>query len=143
MRMTTTARNRPPRNRPTNRSNRCSKASSPISSESPPPVWSRSDIVVIGAGAAGLAAAIFTRRLAPNQSVLLLDGAKKPGAKILVSGGSRCNVTNVTVDETDFWGGPRSVVRRVLRGLSVRDTIAFFEQLGVRLHEEAGGKLFP
>jgi len=146
MRMTTTARNRPPkaRNRPPkNRSNRCSKASSPISSESPPPVSSRSDVVVIGAGAAGLATAIFTRRLIPNQSVLLLDGAKKPGAKILVSGGSRCNVTNVTVDETDFWGGSRSVVRRVLRGFSVRDTIAFFEQLGVRLHEEADGKLFP
>ena len=144
--MTTTARNRPPkrRNRPLkNRSSRCSRASSPTSSESPSPVRSRNDILVVGAGAAGLATAIFTRRLSPNQSVLLLDGAKKPGAKILVSGGSRCNVTNVTVDETDFWGGPRSVVRRVLRGLSVRDTIAFFEQLGVRLHEEAGGKLFP
>jgi hypothetical protein len=98
---------------------------------------------VVGAGAAGLATAIFTRRLNPARTVLLLDGAKKPGAKILISGGSRCNVTNATVEDTDFWGGTRSIVRRVLRAYSVHDTVAFFEQLGVRLHEEAGGKLFP
>ena len=73
----------------------------------------------------------------------LLDGAKKPGAKILVSGGARCNVTNTSVTDADFWGGRRSIIRRVLRAFPVPDTIAFFEQLGVRLHEEPGGKLFP
>lgn len=73
----------------------------------------------------------------------LLDGAKKPGAKILVSGGSRCNVTNASVTDGDFWGGKRSIVRRVLRAFPVPDTIAFFAELGVRLHEEADGKLFP
>ena len=62
------------------------------------------DIVVVGAGAAGLATAIFTRRLNPSRAVLLLDGAARPGAKILVSGGSRCNVTNVSVTERDFSG---------------------------------------
>jgi len=75
--------------------------------------------------------------------VRLLDGAKKPGAKILVSGGSRCNVTNASVTDGDFWGGKRSIVRRVLRAFPVPDTIAFFAELGVRLHEEADGKLFP
>ena len=50
------------------------------------------DIVIVGAGAAGLATAIFTKRLAPAIDVLLIDGARKPGAKILVSGGGRCNV---------------------------------------------------
>ena len=73
----------------------------------------------------------------------LLDGAKKPGAKILVSGGSRCNVTNASVTDGDFCGGKRSIVRRVLRAFPVPDTIAFFAELGVRLHEEADGKLFP
>ena len=73
----------------------------------------------------------------------LLDGAKKPGAKILVSGGSRCNVTNASVTDGDFCGGKRSIVRRVLRAFPVPDTIAFFAGLGVRLHEEADGKLFP
>jgi len=97
----------------------------------------------VGAGAAGLATAIFARRLNPSLSVAVLDGAKKPGAKILVSGGSRCNVTNAVVSDRDFWGGKSTVVRRVLRALPVADTVAFFDGIGVRLHEEADGKLFP
>lgn len=101
------------------------------------------DVAIVGAGAAGLATAIFTRRDAPSAGVVLLDGAARPGAKILVSGGSRCNVTNATVTERDFNGGKPAVIRRVLRALPVPDTIAFFDQAGVTLHEEAHGKLFP
>ena len=110
---------------------------------SPAPRMPAEDIVVVGAGAAGLATAIFTRRLNPSRSVLLLDGAARPGAKILVSGGSRCNVTNVAVTERDFSGGKSTIVRRVLRGFTVAETIAWFAQLGVPLHEEEHGKLFP
>ena len=101
------------------------------------------DVAVVGAGAAGLATAIFARRAAPTRGVLLLEGARRPGAKILVSGGSRCNVTNARVDERDFWGGPSTIVRRVLRAFRVEDTVAFFREIGVQLHEEADGKLFP
>src|SRR5262249_14409903 len=61
----------------------------------------------------------------------------------LVSGGSRCNVTNAHVTERDFCGGPPPIVRRVLRAFSAADTVAFFDEIGVRLREEAGGKLFP
>ena len=74
---------------------------------------------------------------------MLVDGARRPGAKILVSGGSRCNVTNARVSERDFFGGARSEIRKVLRSLSVEETVSFFRELGVQLHEEAGGKLFP
>jgi len=101
------------------------------------------DVAIVGAGAAGLATAIFTRRFNPSRSVVVLDGARAPGAKILVSGGSRCNVTNASVTERDFWGGPPPIVRRVLRAFPVADTVAFFREIGVPLHEEAGGKLFP
>lgn len=101
------------------------------------------DIVIVGAGAAGLVTAIFARRAAPERSVLLLDGARRPGAKILVSGGSRCNVTNRTVTEADFHGGRRTIVRRVLRAFPAERTVSFFADLGVALHEEPGGKLFP
>lgn len=100
-------------------------------------------MAIVGAGAAGLATAIFARRFNRSRSVVLLDGARAPGAKILVSGGSRCNVTNTTVSERDFWGGRPSVIRRVLRAFPVGETIAFFREIGVSLHEEAGGKLFP
>lgn len=101
------------------------------------------DITIVGAGAAGLAAAIFARRANAARSVVLLDGARQPGAKILVSGGGRCNVTNREVTELDFWGGRRPIIRRVLRGFSASDTVDFFRQLSVPLKEEVDGKLFP
>lgn len=104
---------------------------------------SPTDVAVVGAGAAGLATAIFLRRLNPAVGVTLLDGAARPGAKILVSGGSRCNVTNARVTERDFNGGKPAIIRRVLRALPVPETIDWFASLGVPLHEEAHGKLFP
>ena len=107
---------------------------------------------MIGAGAAGLATAIFARRDNASRTLALLDTAKKPGAKILVSGGSRCNVTNTRVTETDFWGGSsiRSArsgqiraVRHILHAFPADRAIAFFTELGVPLHVEEDGKLFP
>lgn len=103
-------------------------------------VW---NVAVIGAGAAGLATAIFAARGNSDLRIVALDGAKKLGAKILVSGGGRCNVTNVRVEDTDFFGGNRNVVRRILNTLTVSQTISFFKEIGVDLHEEAFGKLFP
>ena len=100
-------------------------------------------MAIVGAGAAGLATAIFTKRFGRARSVVLLDGARAPGAKILVSGGSRCNVTNTIVTERDFCGGRPSVIKHVLRAFPVSETVAFFREIGVSLHEEAGGKLFP
>ena len=76
------------------------------------------DLAVVGAGAAGLMAAIWARRTAPDRSVVLLDGARTLGAKILVSGGGRCNVTHQAVDETAFAGSsamPSSARRTTAR----------------------------
>ena len=101
------------------------------------------DVAVIGAGAAGLMAAVWAAREAPGARILLLDGARKPGAKILVAGGGRCNVTHHAVDERDFNGGSPNTIRRVLRAWPVSATIDFFERLGVPLKRETTGKLFP
>ena len=60
-----------------------------------------------------------------------------------MSGGGRCNVTNSVVTEADYWGGKRTVIRRVLRALPVPDTVSFFERIDVPLKEERDGKLFP
>jgi predicted Rossmann fold flavoprotein len=100
-------------------------------------------IAIVGAGAAGLATAIFAARRGAKGPIVLFDGAPRPGAKILVSGGSRCNVTNATVTEADFSGGPPHLLRRVLRAYGVEQTVAFFREIGVALHEEEQGKLFP
>jgi predicted Rossmann fold flavoprotein len=103
----------------------------------------RADLIVIGAGAAGLATAIFTARAAPSCRIVCIDGARRIGAKILVSGGSRCNVTNRDVTERDFWGGSPRFVRNVLRAFPAARATAFFAEIGVALHEEEDGKLFP
>src|SRR5688572_29860977 len=101
------------------------------------------DLLIVGGGAAGLATAIFAARADPLLRVRCLDGARRLGAKILVSGGSRCNVTNRHVNASDFWGGGSRAVARVLRAFPEVRTVEFFAELGVALHEEEHGKLFP
>lgn len=101
------------------------------------------DVLIVGGGAAGLMTAVQLSRQSPNLKIALLDGAKRLGAKILISGGGRCNVTNAHVVAKDFQGGSRNVVRRVLKVFSAKQTVQFFEELGVSVHEEEHGKLFP
>jgi predicted Rossmann fold flavoprotein len=105
------------------------------------------DVAVVGAGAAGLMAAIFAARTARarglERSVVLLEGAKRPGAKILVSGGGRCNVTHHVVDERAFSGSTPHAIRKVLRRFDVPLVIDFFREQGVELKREETGKLFP
>jgi predicted Rossmann fold flavoprotein len=103
------------------------------------------DIAVVGAGAAGLAAAIAAGNLAkpdPALRIVLLDGAKTIGAKILVSGGGRCNVTHDTVTPNDYFGN-RRIIKNVLAAFSVEDTLGWFSSMGVTLKQEDTGKLFP
>ena len=100
------------------------------------------DIAIIGAGAAGLAAAIFAAESNPSLQIALLDGAKSIGAKILVSGGGRCNVTNQKVTASDYHGN-RKIIDRILRRFTEDDASRWFAALGVPLHTEPTGKLFP
>jgi predicted Rossmann fold flavoprotein len=103
------------------------------------------DVAVIGAGAAGLAAAIFAAETADKSrrcTIVVLDGAKTIGAKILISGGGRCNVTHEVVTPTDFFGN-RHIIKNVLAAFSVEQTVEWFASLGVELKREETGKLFP
>jgi predicted Rossmann fold flavoprotein len=106
----------------------------------------RNDIAVVGAGAAGLSASIFSAEASAKgdrpQRIVLLDGVKTIGAKILVSGGGRCNVTHEVVIPIDFFGN-RRIIKNVLAAFSVKQTIAWFASLGVTLKREETGKLFP
>ncbi|MGI9013468.1 MAG: NAD(P)/FAD-dependent oxidoreductase [Phycisphaerales bacterium] len=104
---------------------------------------SQFDTIIIGAGAAGLMTAITAGRSNPAKRILLLDGARKIGAKILVAGGGRCNVTHDVVDETAFAGSTPPAIRNVLRRFTVDNTVAFFREIGVHLKREDTGKLFP
>jgi hypothetical protein len=114
----------------------------------PPP--ERAAVAVVGAGAAGLMAAVFAGRAArepgapPGVRVAAFDGAKSLGAKVLVAGGGRCNVTHHAVTPADYFGSASAnSVKQVLRRFGVADTVDFFSRLGVDLKREETGKLFP
>lgn len=112
----------------------------------PPTTPSTASLAIIGAGAAGLTVAIaaaetFAQSGHPAR-VLVLDGAKLIGAKLLVSGGGRCNVTHHAVTPADYFGNQR-LIRNILAAFSVEQTRAWFKSLGVEFQCEATGKLFP
>jgi predicted Rossmann fold flavoprotein len=101
------------------------------------------DVVVVGAGAAGLMAAIRAAEL--GRRVLLLEKNRKPGVKILMSGGTRCNLTHATDNRgiVEAYGPPGRFLYSALAALSVQDTIDFFESEGVATKVEETGKVFP
>lgn len=101
------------------------------------------DLAVVGAGAAGLMTAITAAETVPALKIVCLDGAAKLGAKILISGGGRCNVTHDAVAPEDFNATSRPILRRILSAFPVAETRDFFESMGVHLKVESDGKLFP
>src|SRR5436309_13841377 len=104
------------------------------------PFW---DVVVIGAGAAGLLAAI--RAAECGARTLLLEKNRRPGIKILMSGGTRCNITHATDNRgiAEAYGPPGRFLHSALAALSVQDTIALFEAEGVATQVEETGKVVP
>src|SRR6266480_2188349 len=101
------------------------------------------DVVVVGAGAAGLMAAL--RAAERGRRTLLLEKNRKPGVKILMSGGTRCNITHATDNRgiVEAYGPPGRFLHSALASLSVEDTIALFEAEGVATKVEETGKIFP
>lgn len=100
-------------------------------------------MAIVGGGAAGLFAAIWAARTNPNRRIVILDGAKRIGAKILIAGGGRCNVTNEKVTPSDFSGSSPNAIKKILGRFTQPQTIEFFAELGVKLKREPTGKLFP
>jgi predicted Rossmann fold flavoprotein len=101
------------------------------------------DVAVIGAGAAGLLAAIAAAER--GQRTLLIEKNRKPGVKILMSGGTRCNITHATDNRgiVEAFGPPGRFLHSALAALSVQETIDLFEAEGVPTKVEETGKVFP
>jgi predicted Rossmann fold flavoprotein len=101
------------------------------------------DVIVLGAGAAGLVAAMRAAELGAR--TLLLEKNRRPGVKILMSGGTRCNLTQATDNRgiVEAYGPPGRFLHSALAALSVDQTIALFEAEGVPTKVEATGKVFP
>jgi predicted Rossmann fold flavoprotein len=98
------------------------------------------DVIIIGAGAAGLMCALTAGQR--GKTVLLLDHADKVGAKILISGGGRCNFTNLHSAPDRFLSGNPHFCRSALGRYTQADFIALIERHDIPYHEKTLGQLF-
>ncbi|WP_297511369.1 NAD(P)/FAD-dependent oxidoreductase [uncultured Caulobacter sp.] len=98
------------------------------------------DVLVIGAGAAGMMCAIEAGKR--GRSVLVIDHAKAPGEKIRISGGGRCNFTNLGASPANFLSANPKFCVSALRRYTPRDFIALVERHGIAYHEKTLGQLF-
>src|SRR3954465_305528 len=98
------------------------------------------DVIILGAGAAGLmCAGVAVRR---GRSVLLLEQARQPAEKIRISGGGRCNFTNLHTSPANFLSDNPSFCRSALKGYTQQDFIALVDKHRIAWHEKARGQLF-
>lgn len=98
------------------------------------------DAIIVGAGAAGLFCAIEAGRR--GRRVAVLDHADRPGKKILISGGGRCNFTNLYCGPQDFLSGNPHFAKSALARYTPADFIALVESHGIAYHEKTLGQLF-
>jgi predicted Rossmann fold flavoprotein len=104
------------------------------------PHLNRYDVIILGAGAAGLmCAAVAGQR---GHQVLLLEQARKPGEKIRISGGGRCNFTNLHTTPANFLSANPRFCHSALSGYTQRDFMALVESYGIAYHEKTRGQLF-
>ncbi len=100
----------------------------------------KTDVLIIGAGAAGMMCGIAA--LARGRRVILLDHAHKIGEKIRISGGGRCNFTNLDTRAEHFLCANPHFVKSALGRYSPHDFLAMVERHAIRWHEKAKGQLF-
>jgi predicted Rossmann fold flavoprotein len=99
------------------------------------------DAVIIGGGACGLMCAVQAGYL--GKRTLILEKNEKIGAKILISGGGRCNYTNLYSEESNFISANPHFCKSAFSQYSVNDTVSFFETYGINGQEKTLGQLFP
>jgi predicted Rossmann fold flavoprotein len=98
------------------------------------------DVVILGAGAAGMMCALEAGRR--GRRVVLLDHAERAGKKILISGGGRCNFTNIHCRAENFLSENPHFAKSALARFTPGDIIALVEKHGIRYHEKTLGQLF-
>ena len=98
------------------------------------------DVVVIGAGAAGMMCAIEAGKR--GRKVLVVDHAAAPGEKIRISGGGRCNFTNIHAGPANFISANPHFAISALRRYTQKDFVAWVEREGIAYHEKTLGQLF-
>ena len=98
------------------------------------------DTIILGAGAAGMMCALTAGQR--GRRVLLLDHAEEPGKKILISGGGRCNFTNINTAPDRYLSANPHFAKSALRRYTAADFIALVDRHGIAWHEKTLGQLF-
>jgi predicted Rossmann fold flavoprotein len=104
------------------------------------------DVVIAGGGPAGFFAAIRCAELNPHLRVLILEKARQTLGKVLISGGGRCNVTHACFEPArlvSYYPRGAAELRGAFSRFQAADTVAWFEERGVRLKTESDGRMFP
>lgn len=101
----------------------------------------RFDIIVVGGGGAGIAAAIGAGRA--GASVLICEKMQKLGKKVRISGNGRCNIYNDVIDESGYNPEARQLVRSMFSRFGKREITGFFRDLGLRVYSDDEGRVFP
>ncbi len=104
------------------------------------------DAIIIGGGASGMMSAIQITRQYPTASILLIEKNKKLGAKLSITGGGRCNITNANFDIKQFlsnYGAAEKFLHSAFTQFSSKDTITFFEEHNLPIVVQEHNRAFP
>ncbi len=99
------------------------------------------DIIIVGASASGLAAAINAKKFAPEKSVALLERLPRVGKKILATGNGRCNLSNINAAQHPYTN--KDFAASALNRYDVKNTLYFFKSIGLMTYTDTSGRIYP
>ena len=100
-------------------------------------------ILILGGGAAGLAAALAAAQAAPAVRVTVLERNPKVGKKLLATGNGRCNLDNTAIAPEKYFTADPAALRPLLAAVDAAAPLAWFEQLGLYTRTDEAGRVYP
>ena len=99
------------------------------------------DLAVIGAGAAGMTAAVIAKRKCPGLNAVIVEALPTPGKKLLATGNGRCNLSNISAAEHPFRN--EAFAKRIIGAFGVEETLEFFRSIGLYTVNDNEGRIYP
>ena len=101
------------------------------------------NILILGGGAAGLAAALAAAQSAPAAQVIVLERNPKPGKKLLATGNGRCNLDNTGIAPELYFTADPAALRPLLDAVNTADPLRWFHALGLYPRTDEAGRVYP
>ena len=100
-------------------------------------------ILILGGGAAGLAAALAAAQTDPTTRVTVLERSPRPGKKLLATGNGRCNLDNEGITPESYSSADRAALDALLRTVNAADPLGWFRALGLYTRTDETGRVYP